>query len=84
MLPEEMERNFIDSFNESTIKSMGQLLARVWMLHIRNLELGINHHRLIVVPRRIWQGIEGQEVVADIDKKIGSAHAFPISLITTF
>nr|DAQ05422.1 MAG TPA: hypothetical protein [Caudoviricetes sp.] len=28
-----------------TIRSMGQLHARVWMLHIRNQESGINHHR---------------------------------------
>nr|DAF09359.1 MAG TPA: hypothetical protein [Caudoviricetes sp.] len=28
-----------------TIKSMGQLHARVWMPATRNQELGINHHR---------------------------------------
>nr|DAX06772.1 MAG TPA: hypothetical protein [Caudoviricetes sp.] len=28
-----------------TIRSMGQLLARVWMLAIRNQESGISHHR---------------------------------------
>lgn len=27
-----------------TIRSMGQLLAKVWMLAIRNQESGINHH----------------------------------------
>ena len=32
---------------------------------IRNQESGISHHRLIVVPRRIWLEIEEREVVAD-------------------
>jgi hypothetical protein len=63
---------------------MGQLLARVWMPHTPSQVSGTSHHLSIVVPRQTWLEIEGQEVVADIDKKIGSAHAFPIVVLIIF
>jgi hypothetical protein len=60
-----------------TIKSMVQILARERMLHIPSRVSGTNLHLSIVALKQIWLGIEGQEGVADNDKK-GECSRIPL------
>lgn len=61
----------------NTTRSMVQLLAREWMLHIRSQVSDTSLLLSIVVLRQTWLGIEGQEVVADSDIIKGSHYRLP-------
>jgi hypothetical protein len=63
---------------------MGQLLAKGWTQVTPSQVSGTNLHLSIEAQKQTWLEIEGQEVVADSDKKIGSAHAFPIVVLIIF
>ncbi len=69
----------------NTTRSMVQLLAKGWTQVTQSQESGTSLLLSIEAQRPTWLAIEGQEVVADREyKKIGSAHAFPIVVLTIF